>query len=230
MNQSETPTNPLSSLEISGAISSRVFHDLSNLMSGIMGNAEYLQNTTDADPATLKHAIHAISISADSAGKLLRKCLPLQRLVSAEGFPYDAAEMAARIAEASGLAPGWRVTDAPQLAGQLRVQPRWLASAVWQIAREADAPGGEIDFAFGPVVFPVVWRGPNPNSGRPLSLFQINFRYRSDEMLFSEEGPVDPDRYGLLAAHELIRRFKGQIHARPKPPGRQEISILIPML
>jgi hypothetical protein len=230
MNQSETPTNPLSSLEISGAISSRVFHDLSNLMSGIMGNAEYLQNAVDADPAALKHAIHAISISADSAGKLLGKCLPLQRLVSAEGFPYDAAEMAARVAEASGLAPGWRVTDAPQLAGQLRVQPRWLASAVWQIAREADAPGGEIDFACGPVVFPGVWRGPNPNSGRPLNLFQINLRFRSDETLFSEEGPVDPDRYGLLAAHELVRRFKGQIHARPKPPGRQEISILIPML
>jgi len=99
MNQSETPTNPLSSLEISGAISSRVFHDLSNLMSGIMGNAEYLQNTTDADPAALKHAIHAISISADSAGKLLGKCLPLQRLVSAEGFPYDAKERDKRIRE-----------------------------------------------------------------------------------------------------------------------------------
>jgi hypothetical protein len=230
MNKSETPTTPLSSLEISGAICSRVIHDLSNLMSGIMGNAEYVQNAVDADPATLKKAIHAISISADSAGKLLGKCLPLQRLVSAEGFPYDTSEMAARIAEVAGLAPGWRVTDAPQLTGQLRVQPRWLASAVWQIAREADAPGGEIDFACGAVVFPLAWRGPNPSSGRPLNLFQINFRYRADETLFSEEGPADPDRHGLLAAYELIRRFKGQIHAKPKPPGRQEISILIPML
>src|SRR5258708_13577179 len=126
--------------------------------------------------------------------------------------------MAARLAEASRLAPGGRVPDSPQLAGHVRVQPRWLASAVWKIAREAVAPGGEIDFACGPVVFPVVWRGPNPNSGRPLSLFQINFRYRSDETLFSEEGPASPDRYGLLAAHELIRRLKAQIPPPPNPP------------
>jgi hypothetical protein len=33
----------------------------------------------------------------------------------------------------------------------------------------------------------------------------------------------------LVAAHELIRQFRGQIHARPKPPGRQEILILIPL-
>jgi hypothetical protein len=28
----------------------------------------------------------------------------------------------------------------------------------------------------------------------------------------------------------LIRRFKGQIHSSLKPPGRQEISVLIPLL
>ena len=76
----------------------------------------------------------------------------------------------------------------------------------------------------------MVWRGTNPNADRPLDLFQIRLHYRSDQMLFSKDGPVNPERFGLLAAHELIRRFKGQIHSCLKPPGRQEISVLIPLL
>ena len=110
------------------------------------------------------------------------------------------------------------------------MQPRWLSAAIWQIAREAEVSRGEIEFVCGPAAFPVVWHGVNANASHPLALFQINLHYRSDQMLFSKEGPVNPGRFGLLAAHELIRRFKGQIHSSLKPPGRQEISVLIPLM
>ena len=229
MHPTQTPATPLSALEISGAISARVIHDLSNLISGVVGNAEFAQNPA-VDAASIQKAVAAISLSANTAGKLLGQCLPLQRLISGEAFPYEASEQAAMIAEAAGLAPGWRVTVPLGLSGEIRVQPRWLSAAVWQIAREADAPGGEIEFTCGPALFPVVWRGSKPSLDRPANLFQIMFSYRSDQMLFTHEGPVNPERLGLLAAHELIRRFKGQIHARPKPPGRQEISVLIPLM
>ena len=63
MNDTEIPTTSLSALEISGAISARLIHDLSNLMSGILGNAEYAQQSP-ADPANLQKAIRAISVSA----------------------------------------------------------------------------------------------------------------------------------------------------------------------
>jgi signal transduction histidine kinase len=216
-------------LEISGAICARVIHDLSNLTSGIIGNAEYAQNA-GANSENLQKAIHAISLSANSAGKLLGQCLPLQRLVSGEAFSCETADMAAQIAEASTLASGWSPKAPSRLTGQVRVQPRWLAATVWQIARETEATRGEVQFSCGPAVFPVVWRGSNPNPERPADLFQITLHYRSEQMLFSADGPLNPERFGLLAAHELIRRFRGQIHARPKPPGRQEISILIPLL
>lgn len=233
MNEAEIPTTipttSLSALEISGAISARVIHDLSNLISGILGNAEYAQQSA-ADSASLQKAIQAISLSANSAGKLLGQCLPLQRLISSEAFPYEVSILADMIAESAGLAPGWRATVPVGLAGQVCVQPRWLSAAIWQIARESEASGGEIEFARGPAVFPVAWRGANPNANRPLEFFQIIMRYRSDQALFSQESPVNPARLALLAAHELIRRFKGQIHSAPKPPGRQEISILIPIL
>jgi hypothetical protein len=229
MNETDIPTTSLSALEISGAISARVMHDLSNLISGILGNAEYAQQSA-ADPASLQKAIRAISISANSAGKLLGQCLPLQRLVSGEAFPYEVSVQAAMIAEAAGLAPGWRVTVPLELTGQIRVQPRWLSAAIWQIAREAEVSRGEIEFACGPAVFPVVWHGNQPSADHPLELFRIGLHYRSDQMLFSKEGPVNPGRFGLLAAHELIHRFKGQIHSCLKPPGRQEISVLIPLL
>ncbi len=230
MNKSDAPTTPLSSLEISGAVCARVIHDLSNLMSGIMGNAEYIQSAAPADPATLRHAIEAITVSANSAGKLLGQCLPLTRILSVEGFPYETSELARRIAESVGLAPGWRVAEPPELPGQVRVQPRWMSAAIWQIAREADVTAGEIEFACGPAVFPVVWRGANPNSARPVNLFQTILRYRADEPLLPNDAPINPERFGLIAAHELIRRARGQIHSRPKPPGRQEITIMIPLV
>jgi hypothetical protein len=222
-------TTPFSALEVTGAICSRVIHDLSNLVSGIVGNAEYAQNP-EVSAAEVQKAVQAISVSANAAGKLLGQCLPLQLLVSQETFPFDASEMALLIAEAAGLAPGWRVGEPAPLTGQVRVQPRWLSAAVWQIAREADANAGELEFACGPAVFPVVWHGPGAVASRRPELFQITLRYRADHPLFTKDGPANPDCFGLLAAHELVRRFKGQIHSRAKPPGRQEISILIPLL
>ena len=212
---------PLSGLEMTGAICARVIHDLSNLLSGIVGNAEFAQNP-EADPASVKKAVQAISVSANAAGKLLGQCLPLQLLVANEAFPYDVSELALIIAEASGLAPGWRVAEPAPLTGQVRVQPRWLTAALWQVARETGAQSGEVEFACGSAVFPVVWHGNGAHSQRPLELFQITLRYRSDHVLVSKDGPANPDRFGLLAACELIRRFKGQIHPRSKPPGRQE--------
>jgi hypothetical protein len=224
----ETAVAPLSGLEMTGAICARVIHDLSNLMSGIVGNAEFAQNP-EADPVSVKKAITAISVSANTAGKLLGQCLPLQLLVANETFPFDVGELALIIAESGGLAPGWRVAEPAPLTGQVKVQPRWLAAAIWQLAREADSQTGEVEFACGPANFPVVWHGTTGTRG-PVDLFQIMLRYRSDHALLSKDGPANPDRFGLLAACELIRRFKGQVHARSKSPGRQELSILIPLL
>jgi hypothetical protein len=229
MNEPHSPATPLSPLEISGALCARVVHDLSNLLSGIIGNAEYAQRP-DADPASLQKALQAISLSANSAGKLLGQCLPLQQFIVRSAFPYDTVEQAAAIAESAGLAPGWRVTVAPKLTGQVAVQPRWLTAAVWQIARESETSHGEIHFACGPAVFPVVWSGSSSNFNQPAQLFQITLSYRGDQPLFTPTSQIGSDRFGLLAAYELIRRFKGQIHCRPKPPGRQEISILLPLI
>jgi hypothetical protein len=228
MNDPNFSITPLSSLEISGAISARVIHDLSNLISGIMGNAEYAQGE-NTDPATVQKAIQAISLSANSAGKLLGQCLPLQQLISRETFRFEAAEQAALIAEAAGLAPGWQVNAPETLTGEIAVQPRWLIASVWQIARETETSNGEVSFACGPAIYPVVWSGPNPNPSQPVQLFQITLSYRGAQPLFTNGVTVNPDRHALLAAQELIRRCKGQIHARPKPPGRQEISVLLPL-
>src|ERR1700728_3863221 len=140
MDEPASTFRPLSSLEISGAICGRVIHDLSNLVSGIMGNAEYAQRA-DADPASLQKALQAISLSANNAGKLLGQCLPLQQLVRRDAFPYEAAEQAADLAEAASLSPGWRVNAPPKLSGQISVQSSWLTAAVWQIARETEASG-----------------------------------------------------------------------------------------
>src|SRR6185312_14736408 len=74
---------PLSPLEISGALCARVSHDLSNQVSGILGNAEYAQRG-DADPADLQKALEAITVAANNAGQLLGQCLPLQQLISRE--------------------------------------------------------------------------------------------------------------------------------------------------
>jgi hypothetical protein len=228
MKETEFATTPLSGLEISGAICARVVHDLSNLISGIVGNAEYARDP-EIDAEGIRKAVQAISVSANAAGKLLGQCLPLQRLVATEAFPYDISELVLIIAEASGLAPGWRVLEPPPLSGQVCVQPRWLSAAIWQIARETGTSHGEVEFARGPAVFPVVWHGNGKNGNGSVELFQITLRYRSDQVLFGKDGPPSSERFGLLAAYELIRRFKGQFDVRPKPPGRQEITLLIPV-
>lgn len=224
----ESPVPPLSALEISGAICARVIHDLSNLTSGIIGNAEYAQGA--ASPENLQKALRAISLSANTAGKLLGQCLPLQLLVSNEAVTIDADDMARRIIESAGLAPGWRAEASANVAGQILVQPRWFAAAIWQLARETAALRGEIEISCGPAVFPVVWRGIRPGAKTATNLFQVTLRYRAEAMLFAPDGPASPERLGLVAVHELVRRFRGQLHPRPKPPGRQEISVLLPLI
>lgn len=231
MNETQTqflPT-PLSALELSGAVCARVLHDLSNMVSGIVGNAEYASRA-NPDSEEFRKAIQSISTSANSAGKLLGQCLPMQQALYKEAFSYDVSEQMDRIAESANLAPGWRVAAVPGLPGQIRVQPRWLTGAIWQLARETMSNRGEIEFACGPVMFPLVWHGPNPNQDRPLDLFQVTLCYRADQPLVTPDNPVNPERPGLLAAYELVKRFKGQIHLRPKPPGRQEIAVLIPLI
>ena len=227
--QIESSVSPLSALEISGAICARVIHDLSNLTSGIIGNAEYAQGPTAA-PENLQKALQAISVSANAAGKLLGQCLPLQLLVSNEAVAVDADEMARRIIESAGLAQGWRAEATAHLTGQVRVQPRWFAAAVWQLARETAAARGEIQISRGPAVFPIVWHGVRPSAERSMEFFQVTLHYRAEQPLFATNGPVSTDRFGLVAVHELIRRFRGQIHPRAKPPGRQEITILLPIV
>jgi hypothetical protein len=222
---------PMSALEIVGAVSAKVLHDLANLVSGIIGNAEFAEKMT-SDAAALQKALQAVSTAANAAGKVLGGCLPLQLSIAGSLVPYDVGEMAANIAESSGLVPGWRASIAPALTGHIKVQPRWLVVAVWQIAQETDVPRGEVEFATGPAVFPIVWHGSHshPENGRALQLFHILLRYRSEELLAEKVSAVSSDRPGLLAACELIRRFKGEIHFQSKPPGRQEISVLIPLL
>jgi signal transduction histidine kinase len=229
MQDPDTSTSPFSALEISGAVSARVMHDLSNLLSGIIGNAEYAARATSTG-ADLSKVINAISTSANSAGRLLGQCLPLQQALSRETFPVEVSEQAAQIVETTGFAPGWRAVAPAELGGQIKVQPCWLTSLVWQIARETCASHGEVQFACGPAEFPIVWHGPTPNKDRALRLFQISLRYKSEEPLVSDTAPVTPDRPALLAAFELIKRFKGQIQSHTKPPARQEISILLPLL
>jgi hypothetical protein len=225
-----TTAAPFSALEISGAVSARVLHDLSNLLSGIIGNAEYAARAS-ANGTDLTKVINSISTSANSAGRLLGQCLPLQQALSRETFPVEVSEVAAQIAETAGFAPGWRAAapDADRLAGQIKVQPCWLTSLVWQIARETQASHGELVFACGPAEFPVVWHGANPDKERALRLFQMTLRYKADEPLVSDTAPVTPERAGLLAAFELMKRFKGEIQCHPKPPGRQEIVVLLPV-
>jgi len=224
----QAPISPLSALEISGAMCAVVVHDLANLISGILGNAEYAQGA-ETSPENLQKALAAIGQAANSAGKILGRSLPLQRLLSAEAVVIDADELARRICEAATYAPGWRAESTSRLTGQLRVQPRWLIAALWQIACEAQVQRGEIVISCGPSVFPVIWRR-RPDSLGPVDLFQVEFNYRSEEMMFTAGSPVNPERFGLFAASELIRRFRGQIDARPKPPGRQQISVLLPLV
>jgi hypothetical protein len=217
-----------SSLEIAGAICAHVIHDLSNQVSGLIGNAEYAQDP-ESSPEGVRKAVQAIGVSANAAGKLLRQCLPLQSMISGEASFCPVNELALLNAESSVQAPGWIATEPPPLKGRVRVQSRWLVASIWQIVRDAGAGSGEVEFANGPAVFPVVWHGTAPGVGRAPELFQITLRYRSEQLLFTPKGPANPEQLGLLAAHEMVRRFKGQIQSRPKPPGRQEISILLPL-
>jgi hypothetical protein len=226
--QTTNSNGPLSSLEISGAISARVIHDLANLISGIIGNAEYAHHA-GADSVNRNKALQAIQLSANNAGKLLSQCLPLHQLITREAFTLDASELADALADASGLADGWTVVPPCGITGRVFVQPRWLVAAVWQIAREIATSTGEISFHSGEPSVPVIWPTSLTGNGRPSEVFQVTISYRSAQPLFANGAPLSPDHYGLLAAQELISGLRGQILARPKPPGRQEVFVMLPL-
>jgi hypothetical protein len=57
-------------------------------------------------------------------------------LITREAFSVDTSDLAVAISDSSGLAAGWKVAINPQLTGKVFVQPRWLVSAVWQLAHQ----------------------------------------------------------------------------------------------
>src|SRR3954469_6696813 len=141
MKETAAPNNPLSALEISGAICAKIIHDLSSLIGGIAGNAEYATAKAD-DPVRLQKALQAITTSANAAGKLLGQCLPLQRLISAETFPVDVRELALHLSEAGSHEEGWRVSVPAEISGHIQVQPVWLSTAIWQLVHETKVSCG----------------------------------------------------------------------------------------
>lgn len=229
MNEFDFQKDPLSPLEVSGAICARIIHDLANTVGGIVGNAEFVADAVAGGTPSSQRAMQAITTSANAAGRLLGQCLPLQRSISGAAFACDTNELSQRIAAANGYAPDWRVKMSEELRGQVNAQGRWLIGAVWQLIRETKVSEGEINFQCGPAVFPVLWRGPNLGQGRPAELFQIHFYYRAEEPLIVGESGTSVERPGLFAASEIVRVARGQIQCRTKTPGRQEISILLPL-
>lgn len=220
------PEEPgLSFLETSGALSAGLVHDLNNQISAIVGNAEYAAHVAPSDER-LARALESIRTASNRAGKLLAQYGQFRRRIGDHTRICPTAEVALAIQENLPPASGWRIHIPDGLTGCVRIQPDWFARMIAQVLSDTGSRAGRVDIAEGPLERPWPWRGSPVGAG----VFQVFVSCRSSQPLFGEDGPLQPDVPGAVAAWELMRSFRGQINARVSGPDQQEIAILLPMV
>ena len=209
-------------LEQLGAMGSLLIHDMANQLCIISGNATFAQMTL-SDPQSVRRAVDSIAKAGERLAFILAQLGELRRRLNNEMPRGEGAETVAGMRDFFAAQPGWTLDFKGDFEGELLVPTGWMMFAIDQVLEAIGEQAGQVlvrrvrsdeDTAFLPggayLQIRLTW-----NSPREFSMDDIRHRY---------------ERFGLMAAFELIRQCGGKLEGFTPAPGRQEILLCVPYL
>ena len=141
----------LTSLEMLGALSSRLIHDFKNKLAVISGNAHFASLSPD-NPQRMATALAAIRRTSDEAAQFLERMAVLRRELGRHVEPSSAAELAQSLQRVMACEPAWEFRAPAELTGRVAIPLRWLRLIAWEIKADSRSSAGsaELDLASVP--------------------------------------------------------------------------------
>lgn len=225
---SNDPVGLLSPMELMGALSGRLIHDLSNHLSVISGNAQFAQMLSD-DPEKVARAVQAVIKASTAAGNAIGACSHYRRRLYTSQPSMKASELEDAIEFAVQGWPEWDCDVPSSLSGTIAFDSRWVAHSIRQLLELVDAHEGNIEvsrvrFADLPECPGRKFRGcPAPE------LIEIKLTYRAEETIDFNQAKKAFAQVPLLAAYEMIHGCGGWIDSYSPEEGEQVIAIYLPL-
>ncbi len=218
----------LSPMEMMGALTVRLIHDLSNHLTILAGNAQVLEMVRD-NPERLAKVIDRIKTSATNAGELLDRFARLRQDLRLRSTPHALADCARELPAMNPLNAGWRVESGAGLEGQVSLEPRWIAFAVWQVALLSRAPQGRVLLTAGD--FPADWPSPVfvPARLREKRLFRCELAWAGPGPWLDEKEAAKPMDLQLATAYEILKIVDGWAHYQFLPGDQHRFNLFFPL-
>jgi len=223
-----SPAPGLSPLEMMGALTVRLIHDLSNHLTILGGNAQVLGLIRD-DPERLAKVIDRIKSATTNAGELLDRFARLRQELRVRSDPHPVTECAREIAALNPFADGWTVEPSGEPAGRVSLEPRWVAFAVWQVARLGGVAQGRVALTEGS--FPADWPTPGhvPSRLREKRLFRCELAWAGPGPWLDEQEAAKPMDLQLATAYEIFKIIDGWAHYQFLPGDQHRFNLFFPL-
>lgn len=218
----------LSPMEMMGALTVRLIHDLSNHLTILAGNAQVLEMVRD-NPERLAKVVERIKTSATNAGELLDRFARLRQELRYRSTPHALADCLRELQNLNPLAAGWRVESGGGLEGRVALEPRWVAFAVWQVALLSGAPQGRVLLTAGD--FPADWLSPAyvPARLREKRLFRCELTWSGPGPWLDEKEAAKPMDLQLATAYEVFKIIDGWAHYQFLPGDQHRFNLFLPL-
>jgi hypothetical protein len=224
----DSPTD-LTPLELMGAISLRLLHDLANHLAVISGNAQFAQMIAD-DPERVEKALNSIVTAGDRAGEMLGKCAEFRRALTADEPRVEANVFLERVVRWAESEAGWDPEIFSDVDGYVSMSPEWAIMGFQHAATEAGVSGMRIECRQTSYAEVPERPGRKMRGARPERVIEIIGLHAAASPIVFEAVKADFSRFELLAAFEMIHGAGGWMESATVSPGMQGVFIYLPVL
>jgi hypothetical protein len=210
-------------LELLGALSSLLVHDIANQMCVISGNATLAQLAGNS-PDQIAACLGSIVKASERAVRFLERTGELRRAMAEQVTPGDAADVVLQVTAAFGELSSWSVEIASGLAGPVAVPSAWITFGIRCILAEIEASGGTL----------YLRRTLNGQAPIPLTpgkaFLEARIEYDAAGPLAMGEVRSQLRNLGLLAVFELVRNSGGKIESFTREGKHQAVTLFVPFV
>jgi signal transduction histidine kinase len=219
----------LAPMEIMGALTVRLIHDLTNQLTILAGNAQVLEMVRN-NPERLGKVIERIKGSATTAGELLDRFARFRQDLRFRTAPHSTTECLRELDALNPLRGAWTAEVRGELAGRVALESRWVAFAVWQTALQTHAPAGRVVISEGG--FPADWAAPGhvPSRIKERQLLRCELSWSLPERWLDEPEAAKPSELALAVVYELIKIVDGWVHYGFEPADRHRFNLFVPLV
>jgi hypothetical protein len=216
-------------LEIMGALTVRLIHDLTNHLTVLAGNAEVMEMVQN-NPERLKKVVERIRHASDAAGELIDRFAKFRHQLSFKPAPVSINDCLRDLESLNPLSGGWTVQPVGEMTGRIEMESRCLAFAVWETAILTNSPKGRVNLSPGP--FPEDWNAPGhvPMQIRGEHLLRCEVTWQSPEPWLDEKDSIKPSELDQATIYELIKMVEGWVHYQFLPAGEHRFNMFIPLV